>query len=150
MLTPKQKEAITELTRKDNNALQEVAKKVGISIATLYRWRKKPEFSSALEESFRELKEEVELEEATYTYKHSLVSLARCYDNLQRIKHNKITILSKVLEMLRTIIEYRYKYETKDKELNIKLKDLKKNLILIERDIKKMRKEIETIALLLE
>lgn len=103
-----------------------------------------------MEESFRELKEEVESQEATYTYKQSLVSFARCYYNLQRINHSKIATISKVFELLRIIIEYRYNYETKDKELNTKLKDLKKNLILIERDVKKTRKEIERIALLLE
>ena len=149
VLNPKQKQAISELTRQDNNSLQEVAKKVGISIATLYRWRKKPEFSTALEESFRELKEEVESKEAASTYKQSLVSNLRCYYNLQRISDIETMILINVLELIPTIIEYQ-NYETKDKEMNTKLKDLKKNLIDIERDINKMRKEIETLAFLLE
>ena len=150
VLNPKQKQAISELTRQDNNSLQEVAKKVGISIATLYRWRKKPEFSTALEESFRELKEEVESKEAASTYKQSLVSNLRCYYNLQRISDIETMILINVLELIPTIIEYRNKFETKDKDMNTKLKDLKKNLIDIERDINKMRKEIETQAFLLE
>ena len=149
VLNPKQKQAISELTRQGNNSLQEVAKKVGISIATLYRWRKKPEFSTALEESFRELKEEVESKEAASTYKQSLVSNLRCYYNLQRISDIETMILINVLELIPTIIEYQ-NYETKDKEMNTKLKDLKKNLIDIERDINKMRKEIETLAFLLE
>ena len=105
VLNPKQKQAISELTRQDNNSLQEVAKKVGISIATLYRWRKKPEFSTALEESFRELKEEVESKESASTNKQSLVSKARYYYNLQRIRDIETMILLNTLKIIPTIIE---------------------------------------------
>jgi len=150
VLKPKQKQAILELTRQDNNSLQEVVKKVGISISTLYRWRKNPEFSSALEESFRELKEEMESKEASSINKQSIVSRVRDYYNLQRNLDSERIILLNILEIITIINEYRDNYEIKDKEMNTKLKDLKKNLIDIERDINKMRKEIETLAFLLE
>ena len=150
MLKPKQKQAILELARQDNNSLQEVAKKVGISISTLYRWRKNPEFSSALEESFRELKEEMKSKEATSINKRSLVSRVRDYCNLQRNLDSERIILLNILGIITIINEYRDNYEIKDKEMNTKLKDLKKNLIDIERDIKKIRKEIETLAFLLK
>lgn len=150
MLKPKQKQAILELTRQDNNSLQEVVKKVGISISTLYRWRKNPEFSSALEESFRELKEEMESKEASSINKQSIVSRVRDYYNLQRNLDSERIILLNILEIITIINEYRDNYEIKDKEMNTKLKDLKKNLINIEQDINKIRKEIETLASLLE
>jgi len=150
VLKPKQKQAILELTRQDNNSLQEVVKKVGISISTLYRWRKNPEFSSALEESFRELKEEMESKEASSINKQSIVSRVRDYYNLQRNLDSERIILLNILEIITIINEYRDNYEIKDKEMNTKLKDLKKNLINIEQDINKIRKEIETLASLLE
>lgn len=150
MLKPKQKQAILELTRQDNNSLEEVAKKVGISISTLYRWRKNPEFSSALEESFRELKEEMESKEATSINKQSLVSRVRDYYNLQKNLDSERIILLNILEIITIINEDADNYEIKDKEMNTKLKDLNKNLIDIERDINKIRKEIETLAFLLE
>jgi len=150
VLKPKQKQAILELTRQDNNSLQEVAKKAGISISTLYRWRKNPEFSSGLEESFRELKEEMESKEASSTNKQFLVSRVRDYSNLQRNLDSERIILINIMGIIATINEYRDNYELKDKEMNTKLKDLKKNLIDIERDINKMRKEVETLAFLLK
>lgn len=150
VLNIKQKQAITELTRQYNYSLQDVANKVGISITTLHRWKKKPEFSSALEESFRELKEEVESEEAASIHKQSLVPNVKSYYNIQRIIEIETMTLLRIFKLMPTLIEYREKFETKDKEMDTRLKDLNKNLIDIERDINKISKEIEKLGLLLK
>lgn len=150
LLTPKQKQAISELTRQDNNSFKEVAKKVGISIATLYRWRKKPEFSSALEDSFRELKEKIESKVVTSTIMQSPVTLARYYNTIDKILKIDITVSLLIIDTVPQLIESQNKFVSKDNELNTKLNNLKKNLIEINRDNKKMRKEIMTLASLLK
>ncbi|MFI5322669.1 MAG: phBC6A51 family helix-turn-helix protein [Thermodesulfobacteriota bacterium] len=150
LLTPKQKQAISELTRQDNNSFKEVAKKVGISIATLYRWRKKPEFSSALEDSFRELKEKIESKVVNSTSILSLVDIVKYYTTAHETLHIDSSVLLLIIDTVPQLIESQNKFVLNYSELNTKLNNLKKNLIEINRDNKKMRKEIMTLASLLK
>lgn len=149
-LTPKQKRAISELTKPDNNSYKEIAKKVGISIKTLYRWRKKPEFSSALEESFHELRQKVESNVETSTGIQSLVDIVKYYYTAHKILLIDSSVLLLITDTIPQLIESQNKFVLNDCELNTKLNNLKKNLIEIHRDNKIMRKEIKTLASLLK
>jgi len=149
LLTQQQKQAISEFTKPDNKSFKEIAKKVGISIKTLYRWRKKPEFSSALEESFHELKQKVETKVEASSRIRSYLDVVNNYIVAHKtlLIDNSVIIL--ITETIPELIEIQNKFVSKGNELDIKLNNLKIILKEINRDIKKMHEEIETLTFLL-
>ncbi|MFI5324177.1 MAG: phBC6A51 family helix-turn-helix protein, partial [Thermodesulfobacteriota bacterium] len=58
-LSPKQQMAILEFIRGNSLSYTEMARKVGITQRTLYRWRHDPKFKEVLEQEAEELKDTV-------------------------------------------------------------------------------------------
>jgi len=106
------------------DSVQEIAKKLGVSISSIYAWRKKPEFAKALEDYRRDF-------DATYKRKlariavKSLKNLEKFIDNgseTSTLKINDIFLKSKALddsdEIRRRIAELEKiaKLQTQEKE----------------------------------
>ena len=58
-LSEKQQLAIVELTKAGYRTYSEVAGRIGISIRTLYNWRREPMFQEALDQAQSELRERI-------------------------------------------------------------------------------------------
>ena len=56
-LTVKQEQAILELLNPANGSLEEIAKKLGLTPRTLYRWQELPHFQDRLREERKRLRE---------------------------------------------------------------------------------------------
>lgn len=116
-LTPKQQMAILEFIRGNSLSYTEMARKVGITQRTLYRWRHDPKFKEVLEQEAEELKDtvlktsgmvvSVNALSASLTHDAELVNFAYMGERVYKLETEQV----KFRKMLKLILDVLHQFE---------------------------------------